>query len=363
MKKLVSTRQFILILVLNILGLKVIALPALFSKEMGRDSYIFILFMLLLDFVILLFFLYLQNKFKEMSFYEMLKHLFGKVVAKIFMFCFFAFFLNKCTAAFETNYVYLSENLYTFFNWFSFSLPVLLVIILISFQGLNAFARTCEILVPIILLGFFITIIIGSSQADFSNLLPFMENGIFKDVFKFIFWFGNPLIFIVFFGNIKFEKKSNIKIIISVLIAMLMVSFLFAVFYAKFNNSCICHSNAISDISQVSPSMSDMGSFDWMLVLVWDAALFLFYALNIFGAYYCFRQVVCKCNQVLVICGVAITVFLIVYLNNFDIFFAINFNLRYFKYPCIFIQYALPTIIFVVALFKRRKKDEISLAK
>lgn len=364
MKKLVTTRQFIFILILNMITLKVIVLPNLFTQVLGRDSYLFIIFMLLLDFLVLLVFLFLQNKFKEMSFYEMLEHLFGKVVAKIIMFCFFAFFINRSCAAFETNYVYLNENIYTFFNWYTFSLPILFAIIFISSQGVNASARMCEILVPVILLGFIISIVTGSLQADFTNLLPFMEKGVNQDVFKFAFWFGDPLIFMMFFGNIKMEKKSNSAIIISVLATILLIGAFFAAFYAKFNNSSVCHSNAISDLAQASPSMSDIGSFDWVLVIFWDIALYIFFSLNIFGAFYTFNHTVYKFNQVFVVCGIALTVFLIVYLNDFDVYFAVNFNLKYFKYPCIFIQYALPVLIFVVGLFKGRKiQDEVSVAK
>jgi len=364
MKKLVTTRQLILILILNMITLKVIVLPNLFAQTLGRDSYLFMFFMLLLDFSVLLIFLYLTNKFKGMSFYEMLVHLFGNVGAKIIMFCFFAFFLNKCTAVFETNYVYLNENLYTFFDWFSFSLPILVLIVFISLQGVNAFARTCEILVPIVFLGFIISIVVGSLHTDFTNLLPFMEKGVNQDVFKFAFWFGDPLILMVFFGNIKMEKRSNAKIIISISVTMLLIAAFFAVFYAKFNNSSVCHTNAVSDLTQSIPSMSDIGSFDWVLILIWDVALFIFYALNILGAFYSFRQVVCKCNQLFVVCGIALTVFFIVYFNDFDIFFAVNFNLKYFRYPCLFVQFALPALMFVVALFKRRKiKNEVSVAK
>lgn len=364
MKKLVTTRQLILILILNMITLKTLVLPNLFAQTMGRDSYLFIFFMLLLDFSVLLIFLYLTNKFKGMSFYEMLVHLFGKVIAKIIMFCFFAFFINKCTAVFETNYTYLNENLYTFFNWYNFSLPVMVLIVFISFQGVNAFARSCEILVPIIILGFIISIIIGSFHTDFTNLLPFMEKGVNQDVFKFSFWFGDPLIFIMFFGNIKMEKRSNAKIITSIFVTMLLISAFFAVFYAKYNNSSVCHLNAVSDLTQSIPSMSDVGSFDWVMILIWDVALFIFYALNALGAFYSFRQVVCNCNHLFVVCGIALTVFFIVYFNDFDIFFAVNFNLKYFKYPCLFVQYALPAFIFVGGLFKRRKiKDEVSLAK
>lgn len=363
MKKLVSTRQLIMMLLMSMVGIKVLVLPNLFSQVSGRDSYLFVIFMLLLDFIVLLTFLFLKNKFKEMSFYEILEYLFGKVVAKIIMFCFFAFFLTKCCAIFETNFAYLNENLYTTFDWVSFSLPILVVIILVSLQGVNAFARTCEILVPLVMFGLIVSVIVGSIRTDFSNLLPFMENGATLEVFNFSFWFGDFLIFMVFLGNVKMDKKMDLKICLSVFVTILIIGAMYAVFFAKFNNSSVTHSNAISDLIQASPSMSDVGSFDWVLILIWDIALFLIFSLNVLGALYSFRQVISVVNQTIVVGVITLSVLLIVYFNHFDIFFAIDFTMEYLKYPCIFIQYALPMLIFVVALFKRGKKDEVSVAK
>ncbi|NCB48646.1 MAG: hypothetical protein EOM55_03400 [Clostridia bacterium] len=363
MKKFISTRQLTMVLILSMIGLKVLVFPNLISQELGRDSYIFVFFMMSLDFAVLLTFLFLKSKFKDMTYNELLEYLFGKFVSKIIMFCFFAYFLNRCCAIFETNFVYLNENLYTNFNWFSFSMPILVVIVLVSLQGVNAFARTCEIFVPLIILGFIVSIIIGSVQTDFTNLLPFMEKGALQDVFKFDFWFGDYLIFMVFFGDLKVEKRTNLKICTGVIISILLATSVIAVFYAKFNNSVVCHSNAISDLIQASPSMSDIGSFDWILILIWDMVLFLLLSLNILGAYYTVRQILSKINPVIALLVIALIVFAIVYFNNFDIFFAIDFNLKYFKYPLLFIQYVIPALIFIVALFRRRKKDEVSVEK
>lgn len=365
MKKLVTTRQLILVLILGIVGLKVLFFPSLFIRTLSRDSYLYILFMLLLDFLLLLTFIYLKNKFKEMSFYEILETLFGKVIAKLIMFAFFAYFFNKSTIIFETNYIYLSENLYTTFNWLSFSLPMVIVIFLISLNGINAFARTCEIIVPIILFAFIISITIGSIQADLTNLLPFMENGVSLDVFKFTFWFGDFLVFIPFFGNVKHEKHTDMWILICVLATILLVCLMFFVFYAKFSYGSTSHSNAISDLIQASPSISDIGSFEWIIILIWDMALFLFMTLNLFGAVYCFRHAIFKVNQNIVITVIIVAIFVINYLGHFDIFYTVSFILDYQKFPCIAVQYGLPLMIFIFALFRKkgRKKNEVSVAK
>jgi spore germination protein KB len=365
MKKLVSVRQLIMILIVSMFGIKVLVLPNLFSKSLGRDSYIFVFFLLLLDFLVLLSFLFVKNKFKGKNFYEILELLFGKVVAKIILFLFLLFFVLKSSAIFETNYVYLTENLYTNFNWFVFSLPFLTILILVSFQGVNALARTFEIFFPVIIVGLIFSITIGAVQADFSNLLPFMENGLsnFQQIFRFTFWFGDYIIFIIFFDNVREEKKMNLKIILYVLGGMLLIVALFAVFYAKYNYSSICHSNAISDLIQMSPSMSDVGSFDWLLILVWDIVLFLVFTINLLGAFYCFRHTFFKPPHIIIALILVGIVFALNFFTNFDIYFSIDFAQDYLLYFSIGIQYGLPVLIFVFALFKGGKKNEVSVAK
>lgn len=365
MKKLVTVRQLTLMLIVSMFALKVLVLPNLLAKEFSRDGYAFVTFMLLLDIGILCIFLFLRNRYREMNFYGMMKHLFGKVIAKIIIFLFLLYFIAKSSAIFEANFIYLNENLYTSFTWPTFTVPFLIVLLLIGFQGMNALARTVEFFFLIIIIGLISSIGMGLMTADFTNLLPFFENGLvgFENVFKFTFWFGDYLFIIVMFGNIKEEKKMNLKIIISVLVASLLIALVHAVFYACYNHSVANHTNAISDLIQVSQSISDINSLDWILILIWDMVLFLTFSLNLLGAFYCFRHSLFKFHEALTLSLLLISVFLINYLTNFDFYYGIEFAEKILPPFCIAIQYGLPLLIFVVSLFKGGKKNEIPVAK
>lgn len=359
MKKLVTVRQLIYILIVSMVTLKVLLLPSLLAKDIGRDSYLFILTFLLFDFLILILFIFIFNKYPDLSFYQIIQKIFGTVIAKIIMFCFFVFFFIKCWGVFQTNYNYLNENLYTNLNWLTFSLPILFGVMYMSKFGVNAASRLMEVCFPIIVLGFILALTVGLYRADFSNLLPFCENGYFfhlPKMLRYSFWFGDYVVFIVFFGNIKQEKKQNVKILVSVLVSIFVVAFFMAIVYAVFDYNATSHSNAISDILQIIPASSDIGNFDWVLILIWDISLFLYFTFNSLCAFYSFRQVFFKKWQLFTITAILLLVLGVNLFTSFDIHNSVIFVQNY-AWPFLFIiQYVVPIIIFLFS-FKLKRRD------
>lgn len=359
MKKLVSTRQLVLTLIISLITLKGLLLPTLMAKDLGRDSYIFALVLLSADFLVLLSFLFLMRKFPEQSFFEILKTLFGTFFAKVIMFFFFCFFLLKCCMIFQANFVYLNENLYTTFNWLVFAVPILFTVVACAMRGVTAFARMIEFFAPVILFGVFVSMGAGALSADFSNLLPFMEFGFGKlpHVFSYAMWFGDYLIMMVFFGNVKMTKRFNMRVVLSILGAIVGVVAFVAIFYSVHNYNTICHTNAISDMLQTMPLSSDVGSFDWILIILWDISLFLFFTMNVLGAFYCFRMSICDKFHIPVAVILVVLVYVANRVVNFDIYLSVNLVQKYFWQVSLGVQYGLPLIIFLFALFKKPKES------
>lgn len=356
-KKLVSVRQLILILIISMVALKVLFLPSLLSKDIGRDSYLFVIIMCLIDLVVLCALLFIFYKNPELSFLEILENMFGKVLSKIIMFLFMFFFIAKCCGIFQANFSYLNENLYSSLKWYTFAFPILITIFFIASFGVNSLSRLVEVFAPIIIVAFIACLLVGFFRADFSNLLPIMENNFFTTfpkIFRYSFWFGDYILFIVFFGNVKEEKKSFSKIFISLFISILVVGLFLAVSYSLFNYNSITHTNAISDTLQLLPSISDIGSFDWVMVLIWDICLFLYFTLNVLGAFYCFRMCFFKKWQMVSVFIILASVLAICLLLNFDVILSVNIARDYVCYFSMFIQYFLPLILFVFSFKIKR---------
>lgn len=367
MEKTVTTRQLIFILILSVVTLKVLFLPNVLATNIGRDGYIMLLFLLLVDFIVLLMLLYLMNKYKDMTFYDLLCTLLGKVGAKIIMFLLCLYFLTRCFTRFQTNFIYLNENLYTAFEWYIFTVPILICVLFCVRQGLKAFSRLNEVFMPVILFGFAVALVVGIFRADFSNALPILENGIsfIKSSSRYSVWFGDYLVLILFFGKVKMDKKFNLKVILSMLGLVFSVALFYAVFYFTYNYNTVCHINAISDIMQFLPSVSDIGSFDWILILIWDVALFLDLTINVIVVTSLFCQVfnISKHKEVVSLVALLIVVVISV-LMNFNIYLSMTIFRDYIYVFNIIIQGALPLLLFILGLLKRRrKKSEVLVAQ
>ena len=366
MKKLVSQRQLILILLISVVALKVLFLPSLLAKEIGRDAYIYVLVALLFDFFMLLIFLFVFNKNPDLSFYEILERMFGCVISRLIMLLFFLFFLMKCWGAFVTNFTYLNENLYTSLKWYTYSFPILVIVFFIAKFKVNSLARLVEFFAPVIIIGFLVSLCVGISKADYTNLLPVLENGFFVNlpiIFKYSFWFGDYLIFIVFFGNTKTEKKFNITISITILIGIILIALFFATSYSVFSYNSVCHTNSISDILQFLPSTADIGSFDWVLILVWDMALFLYFAIYTLGVFYAFRQVFVKKFDLITTGGILLVVLILAIIVNFDIELSISLAKQYFWIFSLVVEYGIPILLlaFSPRIKRRIKNDKVPL--
>lgn len=360
-QKLITTRQLIMTLLLSMMTLKVLLLPNLMAVDFGRDSYIFLAVMLLNDFGILLIFLYMQKKFPGKNFYEIMNFLFGEFIAKIIFVLLALFFFAKCCGVFQSTYVYLNENLYTTYNWFVFSLPFLIVLVFCLMRGLFSLGRLLECTFPVMFIGVIVASSVGVMRADFTNLLPFFENGFSKAsmLINFSYWFGDYLIIILFFGRIKFEKKYGFKIILSILLGILLIVCFYVIVYARFGYNTITHTNGISDVLQVQPSSSDIGSIDWILILVWDISLFVNFLLNAYGVTFCMKTLIPKMSQLATSIVVASAVFAVNYFCQFNIYLFVELAQKYMCYYSAVIQGVLPNIFAVFTFFKCKKRDKM----
>lgn len=365
MKRFISSRQIIFTLIISLFALKVLLLPNLMARDMGRDIYIFTLFLCILDFLVLLMLLYLMNKYDGMTFFEIVSHFFGGHVARIIMLLFMLFFFAKACGAFQSAYVYLNENLYTTYTWLTYSLPILLVLILCVQNGLVSFARTIEVCFPLIVLGFLMASFVGVIRADITNLLPVLEDagGKFLSITKFAFWFGDYLVLIPFFGRIEKNNEFSKKVTLSLLLSIALLVLFYVIVYCRYSYNIISHTNAISDILQVQPSSSDIGNFDWVLILIWDICLFLYLGINFVSASHCFKETFYPLKQIYVSLILCVAVLLVNFFLQFNIYSFVILAQDSLLYYSIAVQYCLPLVIFLVSLCKKRRKNEVSLAQ
>ena len=364
MKKEITTRQLIIMLVISLFALKVLLLPNLMARNMQRDIYIFLFLLCMLDFGVLFVLLKLMQKYPDKTFSEIIKQAFGEHISRIIMLLLMLFFFAKCCGVFQSCYVYLNENLYSTYSWLTYSLPILIVLIMVLNNGIMAFARLAEMCFAILVIGFGAASFVGLIRADFTNLLPILENGAskFASLPTFAFWFGDYLVLIPFFGRVNIGKDFVKKTTISVFVAIVAITVFYMVAYARYSYNIIGHTNSISDILQVQPSSSDIGNFDWVLILIWDICLFLYFALNLICASYSFQSAFVKMKQTYVSIILCVAIFLVNYFLQFNIYIFVNLAQENLLYYSIAIEYVLPLIVFFGTNYRKRRKNEVSTA-
>lgn len=360
MDKSVSTRQLLLILIVSMVTLKVLYLPSLLAKDMGRDAYLFVFFMLTLDFLVLAILLFLIKKFPDTTLKQMLQNIFGRFFYKVIFFLLFLFFLLKCWGIFEGTFSYLNENLYTSLKWTTFSIPILISVYFVVNTGKRPIARITEIFAPIIIFGLILSFLIGVFRADFSNILPFLDGGvskIFSQTFRYSFWFGDYIVLLIFFGDVKIDKHFKAKTLLPIAFFIILITAFFVVSYCLFGYNSVCHTNSISDTLQVLPSTSDIGSLDWVLILIWDISLVLNLIINATAAVFCLKNTVKVFSQKTSSIIVVVSILVMSLIASFDVFSSIQFVRNIAGYFCFAVQYALPVLIFIFS-FKNKNMNK-----
>lgn len=356
--KRVSSRQLRFILLLSIITLKVLFLPSLLYQECKNSAWIAVLLFFIIEIIFLFSFMSVSVKYPDMTFYNMLDKMFGKIIAKVFIFIYFVYFVFKAYLTFHGNFIFLSKNFYDNLDWYIYAIPLLFVAGYVAYSGIKSVVRMAEIFFPIIIFSAIVAVILGLFDVDLSNALPFFDGGVFEGllpIHKYVMWFGDSIVFLIFMGNIQYEKYTRIKTILYVLAICLFVAFFILLFISMFGENAINHKNAISDIVQILPSNSDLGGFGWVLTLIWDMALFVYFSILIYSINDLLRNVFYKKYTWITIFISCAFVFGITMFVGLDIQKMIEFVTTICVYPALIIQYAIPTI-FLIFLFRLKEK-------
>ncbi len=358
--KQVSTRQFYYFLVLATVALKFLFLPTIIASECGSNGFIAIFLTLALDVGMLSIYLYIQNKVPDMNFLQILDKLFGKIISRIILILFFFLFIIKGFSIFQSLYVFLLDTLYQELNWLTYTIPMLFVIAFVCSRKLNVIARMIEASFFIIAFCLLASFFIGSLKADISNLLPIMENG-FVDIqgmYKYLLWFGDYIVLIMLFGDVKREKRFYLKVYLWEIGAVLFVTAFYVVFYCLYGNGAVVHNNAVSDVIQVLPLSADIGRLDWVIVLVWIYAIFVALILLIYLSSQCFDWVIASPSKWI---GISVSIALLIasiLIFNYDIAKIIVFDAQYAKYLAIATQYVVPIFMLIFSFRLNKKGDK-----
>lgn len=368
MNEVINKRQLSILFFFILPITKLMLLPTLMSHISGRDSYISVFLLLVVDILILLLILFVINKYPKDDFNQILKSVFSMPAAKVILFLFGLFFLFK-GIPFILEQKQLLEN--TFYERFPFVITFLIFFIIIFFvasSGAKTIGRTSELFWFIILISFILIIMFSFSQANFSNILPIAYNGarpIFEGSLKNVYHFGDYIILFAFMGKIDKDKSFKKVVLVAGLIAALVI-FVFIIYTAIFGDVAVRQTYAITKISKYSLAMSELGRFDFIAIILLLAGAVFFSAVTL----YCSAEMFRLCFNLkerkypLIVLIVIMGVGIFVFNNRFSDL--VNLNSVYLTYFYMAMQYLFPVILGTVVFLKEgrfifRKKQGVKV--
>lgn len=359
----ISSHQFILLSIFLLLSTKLLTFQPVVYEFSQKDAFWSVLFGAILDILVLFLVVLLLKKHPNITFFELLKNTFGKILAKVITLLMFVFIFLKVLYLAEETFSFFVKFLYEDLNIIVYILPMAFVCGYFSIKGITTISRTIEIFYIFVLLGIVLCALTAIEGVNLDYIFPVFENGAkntFDGLFAQTFYRGNGLILLMFMGKINFSKHFVLKFMSAkVLITLLILGITF-LFYVVYGPSVKYVEFALADLPQYNPFVSDIGRLNWLSVVVCVIALILTTSVMI----YCLSLILrWNFNLKRSLLSTGISIFLITffaYLNEFSIIIMEQKIVGIWQ-NIIIIPLAIMIFIVLLLLFRREngKSDKI----
>lgn len=364
MTKKITGIQCGLLLCLTTISLKFLAFPSVFANYAGKDVYFSVLIGLMLDFSFALIMLWVLKQNPHLTFFELIKRAFGKVVASVLLVCLFLYFFFRGVLVVKEIHNYFNETLFENIEWLMFVIPLFALIAFMMLKDFRTFGRTVQFFMPLIALALLFTILVPASEADFSNILPVFEYGVkntFNAVLRCSFIFGDYLILFVLMGKIKFTPDAPKKVLTCVVITYTLVILFYIVFASVFGDVGINHSLALSDLLLYTSIITETGTINWINIIIWLIILFLEVGLMFLSASKTLTEAFNFKNRYIPTVLICVLLFISIVYLYLNLIRAIEIvTSLWFSISVIAFQVMLP-ILSVIATLKLRGKNKVTL--
>lgn len=364
----ISSRQLAFIIAVVFSVVKFYVLPAhvsSFSHEAGWQS-LFINF--IIDFLLLLLCLYVIKNKTQKNVYQTSIELFGKPFTKVVYIIYALYFLLKAFIPILEQKNTISLTFYESQPTLLIFMPFFLVAFYILLKGVNAFARSVEIISILWAVGLLITLSLSVPAGEYASLLPItqpIKKVILGTINSFI-WFGDPLIILFISEFISIEKGLFKKCIIGYIVGMVATLVLVAVFYSIFQGIAERQYYAPIKMSKYSITLSNIGRLDYFGALMFSAVSVYSMTLPMLTATACINKVFSfKKNYVVPLLVTVLQLLLVFFFQN-EIFSKIKFVQTYLLPFMLIACYLLPLILFFGVVIKRikfNKKENLRVQK
>ncbi len=364
MNQQITDRQTGMFVAMGIVSLKLLILPAILSQYTIKYSYLSIILGLIVDFVFLMFTLWVIKKHPNFNFNQLIENVFGKASKHILNFILFIYFLIKGVLTVKETHNYFNETLFESISWLFFVIPIMMLMFYVIIKDLKTLARSVECFFLLIAAGVVLTFLLPISDVDFSNLLPLFGKGSEQTIVSLFycnFSFGDYFVLFMLMGKIKLKQNSSKKILIYVLVTDLIVVLFYLVFVAMFGQIGVNQSLAISDLPLHALTSSAISRLDWIIIILWTIIL-IFQAGILFAmSSTCLLESLKLKSKYVAASVVILIVFAILYYFYLDLEGMINFVTSLpFAIVSAVVQVVYPVMVLIAGFVLKNKKIKLS---
>lgn len=352
MIKTISVRQTAIIISILLFANKILVLPSLLYEVSKADGFFIILFLLSLEFLILLMFLRLKSLYPSTSFYDILKLKLGTFLAKFFYILLAIYFFYKIMLLFNICYMYFHVQVYIDASYYIFIFAFLVIINSSVLRGIRPIARSIEFFYGFIL--FCLIFCIALSIANFDKFPIFFDSKLvnfFDGSFRHLFCFGDMLILLVLIDKVDSNNLLKSKSILYFFTSAVIILSVYFMFYSIFDYTAFLHKNAISDIITFSYRFIDLGRLDIIAVIIIMFLAFFQLCLYAYAFIECFIKIFSKLSVVYSMVVYDLLFIFIVFTSLIDYLVAIKIGVSIIPYLSIFLYFLLP--LFCIFVKKR----------
>ncbi len=355
----INYRQLSILVFMSFIALKFLALPSLLYREAKNMSWFVSLVMMLIDVLYACLILRLMRRSGSKNIHEFMVENLGIVLTKIIMVLFvlkFSIILVNISKGLE---FFVVENLYREFSWLVYIIPLIILVGFMAYKGIRNIARVTELVCWAVVIGL---VYIGAkvvAEVDLLSFLPMFHDGampLFSAGFKYAGWFGSSTFLFMLFGMVDFTKAKKIKMVLYIVLAIVLVEFLYFTFYGLFQITSPTHNFMLSDISQFSSGQSSIDELSWLVVSLWILAQAVQMALYA----YCLSQAIrflfnIKKSTYVPVCLVMIYMFVWGLIGKNTAGTETFFYNKFISILSVVVAYVVPLIIALGSLVNRSK--------
>ncbi|MGE7694547.1 GerAB/ArcD/ProY family transporter [Lysinibacillus sp. NPDC094177] len=199
-KEIISSRQFMIITFLFSVGTAILIIPASITSVAKQDAWIAATISVVLNLALVKLLVTLGNRTSTLTFVEANEKILGRFFGKFTSIGFiFLSFLSASELLFMIG-IFMKTEVMPETPTMAFDFLFSTIIIYAAFLGIEVFARSAEILLPMFILIFIFFVVCISPSVQIENLQPIMEapaKSLFFSIIRFMSIFSFPLVILL----------------------------------------------------------------------------------------------------------------------------------------------------------------------